>query len=236
MKKILYIILVFLTVFLTCSCANKKNDNKSTDKDNSGVIEKDESNKNDVEEKDKYVDNNPIKVGLYLNINGVTTLVDQYDSTWKLYTDITVLSTFFTQDKTLSANSIAATFDKYKSNYTNIDNYRIGYHVKFNVTSGEVVERTILNISDSIMPNEYLQFYLYDDLLHRNDNWYSHVTVEQWNSSTMLTSLKITCSTYYYQITTPIEITVFTYDGADDFDENGKYRGNSSYKALINNI
>lgn len=236
MKKALYITLIFFTIFLTNACTNKDSDNKVAKENDINANEKDESESIDIEEKDKYVDNNPIKVGLYLNINGVTTLVEQYDSKWKLYTDITVLSAFFTQDKILPANSIAGTFDKYKNNYTNIDNYRIGYHVKFTVSSGEIVEKTILNIGDSIMPNEYLQFYLYDDILHRNDSWYSHVTIEQWNPSTMLTSFKITCSTYYYQITSPIEITVFTYDGADDFDENGKYRGNSSYKALINNI
>ncbi len=234
MKKALYFTLIVITIFLTCSCTNKNIDSDANEEE----IVKEEATEetNTEEEKDTYVDDNPITVGIYLNINGITTLVNHYDSTWKLYKDITVVSTFFTQNQTLAANSIAGTFDTYKNNYTNIDNYRIGYYIKFTVSSGETVEKTILNIADSIMPNEYLQFYLYDDIIHRNDSWYSHVTIEQWNTSTMLTSLKITCSTYYYQITSPIEITAFTYDSTDDFDENGKYRGNSRYTTLLNNI
>jgi hypothetical protein len=232
MKKVLIILISSILLFGTCSCASKKVNKKNEEPNKIETVKKDNTKKEDK----SYTDNNPIKIGLYLNINGTTTLVDHFDSTWKLYKDITVLSAFFTQDKTLPSNSIAGTFDTYKNKYTNIDNYRIGYHVKFTVTSGEVVEKTILNINDSIMPNEYLQFYLYDDLLHRNDNWYLHVTAEQWNTSTMLTSFKVTCSTYYYQITSPIAITVFTYDGKEDFDEKGNYRGISSYTALLNNI
>lgn len=232
MKKVIYFVLITMTIFLICSCTSEKIDNEEEKIDEEEVSEEPISE----EETDTYVDDNPITVGIYLNINGTTTLVNHYDSTWKLYTDITVLSAFYTQNQTLAANSIAGTFDTYKNNYTNIDNYRIGYYVKFTVSSGETIDKTILNIADSIMPNEYLQFYLYDDILHRNDSWYSHVTIDQWNTSTMLTSLKITCSTYYYQITSPIEVTVFTYDSTDDFDENGKYRGISKYTAILNNI
>lgn len=222
-----------MAICLTSSCSNNNIDVEDTKQD---VTKEEVTEEPVVEEEDAYVDDNPITVGLYINLNGTTTLVDHYDSTWKLYTDLVVLSSFYTQTKYLASNGVAGTFDTYKSNYNDIDNYRIGYYVKFTVSSGEIIDRTILNIADSIMPNEYLQFYLYDDIIHRNDSWYSHVTETEWNTSTMLTSLKITCSTYYYQITSPIEVTVFTYDSTDDFDKTGKYRGNSSYTALLNNI
>ena len=34
-------------------------------------------------------------------------------------------------------------------------------------------------------------------------------------------------------IDSPITLMVFTYDGMDDFDDSGLYRGNSFYKVLI---
>jgi hypothetical protein len=52
----------------------------------------------------------------------------------------------------------------------------------------------------------------------------------------MMTSFKVTGGENYDQIISSIEITVFTYNSKDDFDENGKYRGNSKYTAILNNI
>lgn len=238
MKKALYITLIFFTIFLTSACTNKDSDNKNTKENDNNVTEKDESDNINIDEKDKYVDNNPIKVGLYANTNGSTTLISNYNIKWGQYKDMIVFSTFYTEDNTLYPDSVAGTFDKYKNNYTNIDNYRIGYNVKFTVLDGSTINVTILNPTDAnkVIYTSYLLVYAYDDIYHRNDNWYSHITEDEFNSSTMMTSFKVTGGQNFDKITSPIEITVFTYDGADDFDENGKYRGNSSYKALINNI
>lgn len=231
MKKVMYFVFIATIVFLMCACTNKKIE-KEEKVDDEEIGEEPISE----EEKDTYVDDNPITVGLYINYNGTTTLVDHYDSTWKQYTDIIVFSTFYTKEKTLTADSVAGTFDTYKNNYSNINNYRIGYNVKFSVKNGDVIDRTILNITDSILSTEYLLFYFYDDILHRNDNWYSHITETEWNTSTMMTSFKITGGTVYNEVTSPVEVTVFTYDGTEDFDEDGKYRGNSKYTVILNNI
>ncbi len=236
MKKALYIMLVFITVFLTCSCTNKKtSDNNNNDDVVEEEVPKDSTTE---EEKNTYVDDNPIMVGLYANINGSTTLIDKYSAPWYQYKDIIVFSTFYTQDKNLYPNYVAGTFDTYKANYTNIDNYRIGYNVKFTVTNGTTIDQTILNPTDAnqVIYTSYLLVYAYDDLYHRNDNWYSHITEEEFNSSTMMTSFKVTGGQNYDQISSDIEITVFTYDSKDDFNENGKYRGKSSYTAILNKI
>jgi len=231
MKKVMYFVFIAMIIFLTCSCTSKKID--SEEKTDEKEVSKEP---NSEEEEDAYVDDNPITVGLYVGLNGTTTLVDHFDSTWKQYTDIIVFSTFYTQEKTLAADSVAGSFDSGKNNYSNINNYRIGYNVKFTVKNGEVIDRTILNITDSILSTEYLLFYFYDDILHRNDSWYSHITEAEWNTSTMMTSFKITGGTVYNEVTSPVEVTVFTYDSTDDFDANGKYRGNSKYTAILNNI
>lgn len=231
MKKLMYFVLIAMTIFLTCSCTSEKiNDEEKTD---GKEIFKDQISD---EKENKYVDDNPITVGLYINLNGTTTLVNHYNSIWKQYTDIIVFSTFYTQEKTLAADSVAGSFDSCKNNYSNINNYRIGYNVKFTVKNGDVIDRTILNITDSILSVEYLLFYFYDDILHRNDNWYSHITEAEWNTSTMMTSFKITGGTVFNEVISPVEVTVFTYDSKNDFDENGKYRGKSKYTAILNNL
>ena len=51
--------------------------------------------------------------------------------------------------------------------------------------------------------------------------------------TTMYTSIKL----YLVEvdkITSPITLTVFTYDSDDDFDSDGNYRGNSKYQIQIN--
>lgn len=227
MKKI--VILLFILLSIT-GC---KSDNSDPVKIEKVPV------KNDVieeQKKEEYIDDNPIKIGLYYYSNGVTRLANEYYSKWTLYKDIGVLTALFTSNETVESNKVANLFDNYKLQYQGIDNYRIGYYIEFSVSSGELVTKLILNPNDAIMPNEYLQFYLYDDIIHRNDSWYSHITMENWNENSFLTSIKITASTYYDQITTPIKITVFTYNGSEDFDESGKYRGNSYFTSYVKNM
>lgn len=229
MRKIL--ILALVVVLFACGCNRKE---KVTD---DPIIE-DNIIENKDDEKPVYVDDNPIKVGLYASINGTTTLVDNYNYTWGRYSDYIVFSTFYTQDKYLSPNSVAGTFDTYKNRYTNIDNYKIGYNVKFTSKDGLVINQTILNPTDAnqVIYTSYLLVYAYDDLFHRNDNWYSHITEEEYNNTTMMTSFKVTGGHNYDSIVSDIEITVFTYNGPEDFDENGKYRGISKFTAILKRI
>lgn len=234
MKKV--ILFFFLAVILTfnCSCSksddtNSNNTSKSTTKENT-----DNNTTKDSETKTStYVDDNPIKVGLYIDLNGVTTLVDTYSSVWYELTDLIVFSTFYTQDKYLPAASVADTFDTYKNKYSNIDNYRIGYNLKYTTSDGINVNQTIKNIADTAPYRQYLQLYLYDDIAHRYDSWYSHITEDEFSASTMMTSLKITGSDTMDNINSDITVTVFTYKSSDDFDKDGNYRGNSKYTAVL---
>ena len=72
--------------------------------------------------------------------------------------------------------------------------------------------------------------YLYDDI--NNNGYYSHLTEEDINDNTIISSIKLTAGTYYEKITSNIKLTVFTYD-EDDFDENKNYIGNSKHTIII---
>ena len=74
--------------------------------------------------------------------------------------------------------------------------------------------------------------YLYDDI-HQTGSWYSHIEDNAMNEDTILTTIKITTSTKINNVTSDIYLTVFTYNGEEDFDENGNYRGNSTYTTTI---
>ena len=77
-----------------------------------------------------------------------------------------------------------------------------------------------------------MQIYLYDDVNQKDGAWYSHITEEEYNDNSILTSIKLTGSTFTNEITSDIILTVFTYD-EDDFDENNQYRGISKDKITI---
>ena len=212
MKKII----AFLLVILLLGCSNTK-----TKKEDIEELEPIEV------EKEIYVDNNPIVVGIYDTNN---KLVTNYYSSKTWYIDL-VFTTYYTNDPVVSGGSTKNIWYKYYNNYSNINKYRIGYNITFNA-GDEVISKNILNVTDEYVFNPYFYIYLYDDIHQADGAWYSHITKEQDSDNTMYTSMKL----YLVRperITSPITITAFTYD-SDDFDSNGNYRGNSKYQMQIN--
>ena len=110
--------------------------------------------------------------------------------------------------------------------------YRIGYFLSFETTLG-VINKTVLKPVDTKDFFNYLEIYLYDDY-HQNGGWYSHVTEEEFNENTLLTSIKLTAGLEVEKIISDITLTAFTYD-SDDFDEEGNYRGISKYTIIVKN-
>ena len=79
----------------------------------------------------------------------------------------------------------------------------------------------------------YLYIYLYDDVNQAPNTYYSHLEMKDFNDSTIISSIKLFLAQEGIKITSPITMTVFTYNGDEDFDENNRYRGNSSYTIII---
>lgn len=222
MKKI---IIILITLLIVTGCNAKQTETT-----------KKETEKTPEEIKEDYIDNNPIKLGLYLYTNSYTTrkLLTEYSTDWIEGTDLCSLEIYYTTAESIPGTNQKKLWNTYYSYYQNIDNYRIGYHIEFN-TKNNQISKNILSPQDTEEIFDYIQLYLYDDINQEDGAWYSHVTNEQYNKNNILTSIKLTGSSKTNEITSNIILTAFTYDD-DDFDENNNYRGNSKATITIKRI
>jgi len=180
------------------------------------------------EVKEVYIDDNPITVGLYQE----GELIKDYKTDFKVHNDVGYFEVCFTNDLNLGSSNVKRNFNKYYQNYQDIDNYKIGYYVKFS-TEDEEYEKVILDPSVKHLFHPYLYIYLYDDIHQKDGTIYNHVEPEDVKSDTIYSSIKLYTASGASKITSPITLMVFTYDGMEDFDENGYYRGNSKYTIII---
>ena len=188
--------------------------------------------KEPIQEKPKYIDNNPITVGLY-KVNksqNKRELITTYTNKWVYHKDIDCFEVYYTKEEEIPNTNQIKMIQKYLDKYENIDNYRIGYNIKFMIND-KLINKTILRPKDTEDFYDYLEAYLYDDY-HRNGSWYSHTTEKDYNDNTLLTSIKLTAGKKIEEITSSITLTAFTYD-EDDFDEQGNYRGISNYTIIV---
>ena len=216
------IVIGLILILLICVCSNEKSE----------VKQKQETVTNNEEKNyvEPYTDENPIKLGLYLNQNGTKTLTSTYNSPLTQYQDIVSFEVYYTNEPSLTGNQ-KTLWNQYYQNYQDIDSYKIGYHITFEVGE-EKIDKTILNPDDVGSFFDYIQVYLYDDI-NQESSWYDHITQEEVTAETRFTSIKLTASTKIAEITSPITLTAFTYD-TDDFDENNNYRGQSKFQVQVN--
>ena len=80
----------------------------------------------------------------------------------------------------------------------------------------------------------YLYIYLYDDVNQASGTYYNHLEPSDMKDNTIYSSIKLFLAQEGIKITSPITMTVFTYDTEDDITEDNHYRGNSSYTITIN--
>ena len=225
MKKKIIILLCLL--LLITGCNKKEISSKEKEPDLKNLVETKE------EKKEEYVDNNPIKLGIYMYYNSYTDRkkLNEYTTNWALNVDLCSLEIFYTTEESISPTNIKTLWNNYKDNYENVDNYKIGYNISFDTKNEGHINKTILNPNDAWNVYNYMQLYLYDDI-HQDGGWYSHVTEEEYNDNTILTSIKLTGSTLTDEITSDITLTAFTYD-EDDFDKENNYRGISKDTIII---
>lgn len=232
MKKIGIIIIIMILIFFGIigalyyiNVVNKNEEKTLTHNPVDTEIKKDES--------PKYIDSNPIVVGLYKYYGSARNreLISDYQEKWVYHQDISSFEVFYSNEKSLSGKRLKTLFDECLTNYENTQNYRIGYEIKFN-TSDKEYRQTILSPKDTETIFDILEIYLYDDYHREPGVWYSHTTEEEMNENTLLTSIKLTAGKNIDLITTDIKVIVFTYD-EDDFDTDGYYQGNSKYEITV---
>ena len=220
MKKVL--LLAFILLMTGCNSSNAKEIPSTTTTTTTTAVPI-----------KQYVDDNPINIGLYMYYNSYTNrkLISGYTANWIEYQDICSLEVFFTKDDEIPGTIFQSMWPQYYNKYTNIDNYKVGFNIEFDTIDGHI-KQNILTPNDTYIIFDYIQLYLYDDVHQQPGVWYSHITEEEYNDTSILSSIKLTGSTRINEITSDIILTVFTYD-TDDFDSQGFYRGNSSYKVII---
>lgn len=223
MKKILLMLVILLV-----GCTPKEEINKEENKlENNNEIKQEEIIK------EEYVDNNPIKLGLYLYTGSYSNKekLSTYETTFVSGSDIGSFEVFFTDEEVISGNSFKSLFNSYYDKYENIDNYKIGYNIEFTLKDGTVNKFNLLE-PNTYLYGDYFYTYLYDDIHVNEGEFYSHL--ESIDDNTLITSIKIYAVDKIDDVK-KIKLTVFTYDSDDDFDEDGNYRGISKYSIDIIN-
>ena len=213
MKKI---ILVFIVCLLLVGCSTTTNNKVKKHKKTTKV-------------KEKYEDKNNMPIGIYKDENSKLNILINYSNIFVRGTDIGVFQIYPSTDSSISYNgSFANSFYEKWSSKNN--NHKIGFLIEYDTKNDNKIYHTILKPSDTKAHENYLEIYLYDDYVHRNDSFYSHVEEKDYNDNTLYTSIKLTPGIQINDITSDIKLTVFTYDGKDDFDsKDGLYRGKSKY-------
>lgn len=216
MKKIFILLLIFLLVGCTYQEDMSDIDTDIDINDKPAIV-------------DTYIDDNPIKVGLYLNGN----LVKDYKTTpFVNHKDIVVFDIYFTNQEHVDSTNTKYNFKRFYDTYEDISDYKIGFYITF-LVGDEKKEQVILGPNEKHSMTPYLYNYLYDDVHQNEGAWYSHIEPEDMKDDTVFSSIKIYSAQEGSKMSSPITITVFTYNGDEDFDSNGHYRGKSSYTATI---
>lgn len=226
MKKII-VLLILALVVVGCNETKKEISIKEPGKIIEEIVE---------EPVEKYVDENKIPIGIYLEKNGRLELVTEYQTNIKKKTDIGIFLVYPSNDENIKLNKGfgRSFYDEWISNL-NYENTKIGFNIKYSIDDANI-SYNILDPDTAInSQNKQILSYLYDDYFNRNNSWYSHMKQEQYTSDSLITSIKLFASNIY-NVTSKITLTVFTYDTMDDFDDNNEYRGNSSYSITICDI
>ena len=227
-RRIGYILLIVLLFITGCQTQNKNSEKLQADI-------QDNENNTDIESQNEvietYHDDNPIKIAFYKG-SGEYKRLDYYKSKVKEMNEIGVFSIVLSNDEVVTGSSIKSLYKEISSSIPNINNYKIGFNIKFTLESGTSINENILKPSnyESYGFSPYLYAWIYDDV--NANGWHSHIEEDEYNENTIMSSIKLMWGPSAKEINGNIELTVFTYD-SDDFDELGNYRGVSSFTTII---
>ncbi len=217
-------LLVILCLFLLVGCSEEKVNEETKQTENK------EAETIDTSPVDAYADDNPIKVGLYLN----GKLMSEYTRRFTDGEDLASFDVYFTNEADVGSSNTKYNFNRFYNSYEDIGKYKIGFDISFD-TSDKHYETVVLDPDVEFALAPYIYIYLYDDVHQPDGAWYSHITKDEYNDSTVFSSIKLYMAEKMAEVTSPITIEVFTYDDEEDFGEDGKYRGISKHTLIVNN-
>lgn len=180
-----------------------------------------------------YQDNNPITIGIYNDETRV--LLSETSGIFKNEVDVGVYSAFASREEKLPSGYFQKVWPSYWDVIEGSADYKLGYELSFTLSSGEKIDQMILSPKDTAPIFGLIEVYIYDDVNQPLNHWYSHLLEKQMTEKTVITSIKLHGCTGTKDIVSPIILTVFTYNGNEDFDPiTHKYRGIGSYSITIN--
>jgi len=219
MKKYL---LLILSLLLLTGCQKQKEEKivpKKEKKEEEPVVE-------------KYVDENKMPIGIYQLDGNVLRRLDRIEKTLVVEEDVGLFQIFPSNEQEVYLNNGFA--DEFYNTWTSLNpenKIKIGFNIKFKKDDGEFVSYNIMDPSHTFDQWEYFMNYIYDDYANRGKSFYSHI--EEFDENTLYTAFKMQSSYASASIASKVELTVFTYDGDDDFRDDSEYRGNSSHTLTI---
>lgn len=217
MKKI--IIALILGILLT-GCHQKEKIGKQIEP------KKKEEIKEERKHEEIYKDNNPMKMGIYELKGNSLNLITEYKSKKEALEDINIFQILPIKEEQITTTSFGNLFYEKWTSYENSENYKIGFHISYQLENGEEISFPILKPSEANAKySDYLLVYLYDDYKNLGNNFYSHL---EEDNNAYYTSIKLQWGGYSNQIKGAVKLEVYSYDTEDDF-ENYQYRGNSAY-------
>lgn len=249
-KRIFYgaIILAFFILICLTVCfyskykvyENKEKEQIRIYEEEKSRLEEEQKQKAQQEEEykkflDENVLDNTIPIGLYTLKNGQYVLTREFSCDWSRDSIFSLFYAIPSNDETIASTNFETIFNEYWNKNEKASEYKIGYNIKLSLDTGEVINRTLLDpiyVNDDIF--SHIQLYLYDDVTYMPGRPYYHMTPEEMTDETMLTSIKLVGYKETKGVNGPIELTVFTYNGEEDFDpETGEYLGNSKFTTKI---
>ncbi len=220
-KKICFCLLMLL--FL-CGCSKKEEviETKPTD-------EKEEV----IEVTPTYQDHNQTPISFYQLKGNQLVKISSITGNYNGLDDVGLFQIYPSNEDVVSLNStFASSFYQTWSSYNPLGTLKIGFSLEVPIEGKETITYNIFNPNQTMDHWEYFMAYLYDDYANQGKSFYSHIEPNEYTDTTLFTAFKLQCGAYSYDISSKVLLTVFTYDGEDDFLD-GKYRGNSSYTLPI---
>lgn len=219
MKKLLLFLL--FSILLITGCQKEKVKEEKTIKEKEPKV---------TIKKETYQDLNTTPIGIYKLENNTLTKITTLTKHLNVEEDIDTFQIYLSNEDTITLNNNFG--ESFYNEWIKYKNVKQGFNVKYTLKNEQTTSYNILTPDDTFKHWEYLMNYLYDDYVNRGKSFYSHLEMNDYNSNSLFTAIKLQAAYQCSEIKT-IELTAFTYDSEDDF-LNNEYRGNSSATLIIN--
>ncbi len=244
-NKIILILLVAVLALAICACGKKK-PSKGTDGTGAAPETQDTAATEAVTETEiiDIANEKPVKLYYMDYSDNTARLIKSYETEWSDDHDIAYFGAFNSDDTEIGFDlEKYAHLDLWEAVDTDTE-YKIGYEISFDA-AGEHKVITILSPQDirdskdlfdgDVETEEvtgYLGVWMYDDIHQEDGAWYSHVTPEEYDDDTLLTSIKLRLTPKYDEVSN-LKLKAFSYSSPLEFDADNHYNNVHSYEISI---